>query len=58
MIASSATAASFGQHASTSGMHHLAWVMLGAGVLYLLVSVFDRSLRRLSADPDEAAGKA
>ncbi|GII54430.1 MFS transporter [Planotetraspora thailandica] len=49
MIASSATAASFGQRADTAGMHHLAWIMLGAGVLYLLITVFDRSLRRLSA---------
>jgi MFS family permease len=46
MIASSATAASFGQRASTSGMHHLAWIMLGAGLLYLLITVVDRSLRR------------
>jgi MFS family permease len=51
MIASSATAASFGQRAGTAGMHHLAWIMLGAGVLYLLITVFDRSLRHLSADP-------
>ncbi|MET8637289.1 MFS transporter [Streptomyces sp. NPDC004074] len=58
MVASSATAASFGEHASTSGMHHLAWIMLGAGVLYLLVSVFDRSLRRLSADPAGPADRA
>ncbi|MFI6656483.1 MFS transporter [Streptomyces sp. NPDC050523] len=53
MVASSATAASFGQRAGTSGMHHLAWIMLGAGVLYLLVTVFDRSLRRPSADVAE-----
>lgn len=53
MVASSATAASFGQRASTGGMHHLAWLMLGAGVLYLLITVFDRSLRRLSADPSD-----
>jgi hypothetical protein len=26
-------------------MHHLAWTMLGAGVLYLLLTVFDRTLR-------------
>jgi MFS family permease len=45
MVASSATAAAFGRSASTSGMHHLAWFMLGAGVLYLLITVFDRSLR-------------
>jgi MFS family permease len=50
MVASSATAASFGRHAGTTGMHHLAWIMLGSGVLFLLVTVFDQSLRRLSAD--------
>ncbi len=55
MVASSATATSFGQHASTAGMHHLAWIMLGAGALYLLVTVFDRSLRRLA--PAEAGSR-
>lgn len=50
MVASAATAASFGAHASTNGMHHLAWVMLAAGVLYLLITVFDRSLHRVT-DP-------
>lgn len=58
MVASSATAASFGQRASTSGMHHLAWIMLGAGVLYLLVTVLDRSLRRRPADAAERPKKA
>ncbi|MCI3241791.1 MFS transporter [Streptomyces spinosisporus] len=58
MVASSATAASFGQHAGTSGMHHLAWIMLGAGVLYLLITVLDGSLRRLAADPAEPARTA
>ncbi|GAA3516295.1 MFS transporter [Actinocatenispora rupis] len=46
MIASAATAASFGQHANTPGMHHLAWLMLAAGVLFLLMTVLDRGLRR------------
>nr|WP_186779124.1 MFS transporter [Streptomyces salinarius] len=46
MIASSATAASFGQRADTGGLHRLAWVMLGAGVLYLLLTLFDRTLGR------------
>lgn len=46
MVASSATAASFGQRADTGGVHQLAWVMLGAGVLYLLLTVFDRTLGR------------
>ncbi|MEU4152833.1 MFS transporter [Streptomyces sp. NPDC026659] len=49
MVASSATAASFGRHADTAGMHHLARVMLGAGALYLLLTVFDRTLGRATA---------
>ncbi|MFG2687426.1 MFS transporter [Streptomyces sp. NPDC048405] len=48
MVASSATAASFGQHADTGGLHRLAWVMLGAGVLHLLLTLFDRTLGRAS----------
>lgn len=51
MVASSTAAASFGQRADTGGMHHLAWIMLGAGVLYLLLTVFDRTLGRAT---DEA----
>jgi hypothetical protein len=47
MIASAATAASFGQHASTSGMHELAWFMLAAGVLFLAITVLDRTLGRV-----------
>ncbi|GAA3719159.1 MFS transporter [Streptomyces tremellae] len=47
MVASSATAASFGRRADTAGVHQLAWVMLGAGVLYLLLTVFDRTLGRV-----------
>ncbi|WP_254395577.1 MFS transporter [Streptomyces sp. AC512_CC834] len=55
MVASSATAASFGQHADTGGLHRLAWVMLGAGVLYLLLTLFDRSLGRTGATDARAA---
>lgn len=52
MIASAATAASFGQRADTGGMHNLAWVMLGAGILFLLVTVVDRGLRQVApAEP-------
>lgn len=47
MIASAATAASFGQHASTAGMHQLVWVMLAAGVLFLAITVLDRALGRV-----------
>ncbi|MFF7187283.1 MFS transporter [Streptomyces sp. NPDC008222] len=55
MIASSATAASFGQRADTGGMHRLAWVMLGAGVFYLLLTVFDRTLGRAATTDAQAA---
>jgi MFS family permease len=55
MVASAATAASFGQRADTAGMHNLAWVMLGAGVLFLLVTVLDRSLRHVAAAEPAAA---
>ncbi|MER7678548.1 MFS transporter [Streptomyces sp. NPDC096934] len=54
MVASATTAASFGRRADTGGMHHLAWVMLGAGVVYLLLTVLDRTLGR-AADRDTAA---
>ncbi|MEU7403964.1 MFS transporter [Streptomyces sp. NPDC044948] len=55
MVASSATAASFGRHADTVGLHRLAWVMLGAGVLYLLLTLFDRSLGRAAGTDGRAA---
>ncbi|WP_053639638.1 MFS transporter [Streptomyces sp. NRRL F-4707] len=51
MVASSATAASFGQRADTGGLHRLAWVMLAAAVLGLLLTLFDRTLGR-AAEPD------
>jgi predicted MFS family arabinose efflux permease len=54
MVASSTTAVSFGQRADTGGMHHLAWIMLGAGVLFLLLTVSDRALGR-AADEDAPA---
>ncbi|KDN88105.1 MFS transporter [Kitasatospora cheerisanensis] len=45
MVASAATAAAYGPHAGTAGMHRLAWVMLAAAALFLLLTVFDRGLR-------------
>ncbi|WP_431035867.1 MFS transporter [Streptomyces sp. P6-2-1] len=47
MVASSASAASFGERADTGGMHALAWVMLGAGAVFLLMTLLDRSLGRV-----------
>ncbi|WP_033222750.1 MFS transporter [Kitasatospora phosalacinea] len=49
MVASAATAAAYGPHAGTAGMHQLAWVMLGAAVLFLLLTAFDRTLPALRA---------
>ncbi|MFG3103603.1 MFS transporter [Streptomyces sp. NPDC048182] len=51
MVASATTAASFGPHAGTDGMHQLAWIMLAAGVLFLLITVLDRGLRRAGTPP-------
>ncbi|MGW2592858.1 MFS transporter [Streptomyces sp. NPDC001515] len=46
MVASATAALSLGPHVTTGGMHHLAWFMLGAGVVYLLLTVLDRTLGR------------
>ncbi|CCB71542.1 MFS transporter [Streptantibioticus cattleyicolor] len=55
MIASAATAAAFGDHAGTGGLHHLAWFMLGAGALFLLATLLDHGLRHV-APADASAG--
>ncbi|MFJ5927064.1 MFS transporter [Kitasatospora sp. NPDC092948] len=49
MVAAAATAAAYGAHAGTAGMHRLAMVMLAAAVLFLLLTVFDRNLRSTAA---------
>ncbi|MFF1357795.1 MFS transporter [Streptomyces sp. NPDC058297] len=54
MVASAASASAFGQHADTGGLHHLAWFMLGAGALFLLLTVFDRGLRRIATPSSPA----
>lgn len=53
IIASAANAAFFGHHIDTVGLHHLAWFMLAVSVLFLAVTVADRSLRAIgSAETD------
>ncbi|GLW56029.1 MFS transporter [Kitasatospora phosalacinea] len=47
MVAAAVTAAAYGPHAGTAGMHQLARAMLGAALLFLLLTVFDRALRTL-----------
>ncbi|MDR2999013.1 MAG: MFS transporter [Microbacterium sp.] len=37
----------YGVRASTEGLHDLGWVVVGIAVLFLLITVFDRSLARI-----------
>ncbi|MFJ3088447.1 MFS transporter [Streptomyces sp. NPDC086838] len=53
ITASAANGAFFGQRADTGGLHHLAWFMLAASVLFLVLTVVDRSLRHLSENPHD-----
>ncbi|WP_082008055.1 MFS transporter [Microbacterium mangrovi] len=55
----------YGARATTGGLHTLGWVVIGISIVFFLVTVFDRSLRRLgrpspqdaetTARPDPAA---
>lgn len=47
MVAAAAQGAVYGNAADTAGLHELAVVMLVVGVLFLVVTVADRSLRRV-----------
>ena len=56
MLASAATGAFFHTTADTSGLHDLAWFMLGASVLFLVITLVDRSLRRVDRLATGVAG--
>ncbi|WP_426625877.1 MFS transporter [Leifsonia sp. McL0607] len=47
MLASAATGAFFHTTATTDGLHDLAWFMLCAAVIFLVITLVDRSLRRV-----------
>ena len=47
IVASAANGAFFAQRADTGGLHHLAWFLVAVSSLFLLVTVTDRSLRRI-----------
>jgi MFS family permease len=49
IVASAANGLFFKHGATTPGLHHLALFMLGAAVLFLLVTLADRSLKRVGA---------
>lgn len=54
IVASAANGAFFGQRADTGGLHDLAWLLLTVSVLFLAVTVADRSLRRVGIPRDDA----
>lgn len=43
----------YGARASTAGLHVLGWVVIGVAAVFLLITVFDRSLRALGREPKE-----
>jgi MFS family permease len=50
IISSAAQGAFYGHAADTSGMHHLALLLIGIGGAFLLITVFDRSLGRSTTE--------
>jgi MFS family permease len=52
IISSVAQGAFYGEAADTSGMHHLAYLLVGVGAVFLLITVFDRSLARSTTTTD------
>ncbi|MEW1773473.1 MFS transporter [Streptomyces sp. NPDC086777] len=53
IVASAANGAFFGQRADTGGLHHLAVFMLATSVLFLVVTLADRSLRGVGTSEAE-----
>jgi MFS family permease len=50
IASSAATGAFFGKTADTQGLHHLAWFVLAVAVLFLILTLCDRSLSQLTKD--------
>jgi MFS family permease len=44
----------YGARATTAGLHLLGWVVVGIAALFLLITVFDRSLARIGRDAPSA----
>ena len=57
IISSAAQGAFYGQSADTTGMHHLALLLVGISAVFLTITVFDRSLTRSTANADPASGR-
>jgi MFS family permease len=54
IVSSALQGALYGPVADTGGLHDLALVLLGIGVVFLLFTVFDRSLSRSTTRPKDA----
>ncbi len=55
LLASAANAGFFRRGATSTGLHHMGWLLLTTAVLFLAVTVTDRSLRRVGRTADGAA---
>jgi MFS family permease len=58
MVSSAASGAFFAHRADTGGLHRMAWFMLAVGVVFLAVTVADRSLGRIGKGKDETSPNA
>jgi MFS family permease len=54
IVSSALQGALYGSAADTGGLHELALLLLGIGVLFLIATMFDRSLSRSTTRPEEA----
>ncbi|MEV4419513.1 MFS transporter [Patulibacter sp. NPDC049589] len=58
IVSSAAQGAFYGDSADTAGLHELAFLLIGVGVVFLLITVLDRTLAastaHAEADPDRA----
>jgi MFS family permease len=52
MVASAACGAFFSHRADTGGLHRLAWFLLGVAAVFLVITLVDRSLRRVGRDKE------
>jgi hypothetical protein len=50
IAASTLIALCFGAHASSTGLHHLAWTLTAVGVVLLTVTALDRGLKTAPLD--------
>ncbi|WP_410674985.1 MFS transporter [Amycolatopsis sp. cmx-4-68] len=58
IVSSALQGALYGSAADTGGLHDLALLLLGIGAVFLLLTVFDRSLSRSTTRPEKAGTDA